>query len=396
MSGGQGQQGGQGTSDQMVNLALIVCTIFGIVILTWLFAPAYIKIPVFFIRKFEILMFKGGLNVIHILINLMHLPISTLSLSDLVSKLDSLLLYLNTANYAQVDLKQFNAINQELANLFRYPLVFFCLIFSLICLNRARGKTFKKKYVMNDLKNVSADNWPQIKPVQQIDLVKQNLEEGVWAMAKTPFDYAKENNLLQAKEIGNYKVWHVDDVTAYHNLSLQLGAIWPGLTRLPIHIKAVAVIFIARLDDDKKLSTHLIRQIALSASHGKLDFRNIQELAEKYQDHKVIRWLEDRHAYIYTLISRLLELTRATGVMATAELLWLKPVDRRLWYVLNSSGRQTAVIEVAGCASHLLAEKKLNRAIQTPMIKEAMRAFTLALNEILREDKGEIWHTKEG
>ena len=57
------------------------------------------------------------------------------------------------------------------------------------------------------------------------------------------------------------------------------------------------------------------------------------------------------------LIASLLEMARIDGVLASAEFLWLKPVDRRMWYMLNCVGRQTAVAEIAGLFAHWQAEK---------------------------------------
>ena len=57
-------------------------------------------------------------------------------------------------------------------------------------------------------------------------------------------------------------------------------------------------------------------------------------------------------SYALTLMGSMLELARADGVLAVAEFIWLKPVDRRLWYMLGSAGRQTPFVEVSGPSSH--------------------------------------------
>ena len=70
-------------------------------------------------------------------------------------------------------------------------------------------------------------------------------------------------------------------------------------------------------------------------------------------------------------------------------------VDRRMWYMLNSVGRQTSTVEVSGVFSHWLAEKRMERAVKTPMVKEAVSAYKAALEEILYVDESELWHSKE-
>ena len=92
-----------------------------------------------------------------------------------------------------------------------------------------------------------------------------------------------------------------------------------------------------------------------------------------------------RHAYVMTVMAAMLELSRCDGVLATSEFVWLKPLDRQLWYVLNDMGRQTPSIESAGVFAHLAAEKKFGRPLRVPMVDEAVVALGEALEEILYE-----------
>jgi len=84
-------------------------------------------------------------------------------------------------------------------------------------------------------------------------------------------------------------------------------------------------------------------------------------------------------------MATLLELARTDGVLATAEFLWLKPIDRPLWYMLNSVGRQTAFPEIAGVFAHWVAEKRLDRPLKVPMVEEAVKALEMAMKEIKYE-----------
>ena len=103
--------------------------------------------------------------------------------------------------------------------------------------------------------------------------------------------------------------------------------------------------------------------------------------------------MASRHAYVSTLLASLLEAAREGGVLATAEFIWLKPLNRKLWYLLNSVGRQTAVIEAAGPFSHWLAEKRVKRALKVPMIKTAVDALEESIADSLYVDRGDSWHT---
>ena len=243
------------------------------------------------------------------------------------------------------------------------------------------------------LKKQESENWPQINPVLSLDLVKEDIEKGPWAMAKLPINFCKENGLVNIKEKEGKKIWSLSRGPTQRIFVLQLGQLWKGPQALPIYMKALMVVFIARALKERDVANQLLTQIAVSATSGKLDFTGVEDLMKKYQDSKVLKWLEQRHAYVYTLMASLLEIARADGVLATAEFLWLKPLDRRLWYVLNSVGRQTSVIEAAGPFAHWLAEKKLKRALKTPMLKEALNALEVSIDDTLYIHEGERWHT---
>lgn len=79
----------------------------------------------------------------------------------------------------------------------------------------------------------------------------------------------------------------------------------------------------------------------------------------------------------------MLEAARTDGVLATAEFIWLKAVDRRLWYMLNSVGRKTAFPEVAGPFAHWKIEKRLRRPLKVPMVDTAVDAMEEAISEII-------------
>jgi intracellular multiplication protein IcmP len=129
----------------------------------------------------------------------------------------------------------------------------------------------------------------------------------------------------------------------------------------------------------------LLNQIAVSSTSDKLDFKGVRELVKKYKNTKFAKLAEHHHAYLLTVMATLLESARTDGVLATAEFLWLKPLDRPLWYMLNAVGRQTAFPEIGGAFAHWIAEKRMQRPLKVPMIDEAVKALDLAIKEIIYE-----------
>lgn len=105
--------------------------------------------------------------------------------------------------------------------------------------------------------------------------------------------------------------------------------------------------------------------------------------AKKHENTKLVQQIVQSHAYLLTVMAEMLEGARTDGVQAAADFLWLKPVDRRLWYMLNTVGRQTPFVEVAGPFAHWVAEKEMGRRLLVPMVEEATNALEIALKEII-------------
>ena len=380
----QGQ--GQGTSDQASNFFWLVGLIFGGGVAFWFFDSQYVVIPVFWIRVYEIdvMRFLGWLWA----------PAASFFHLDPpdFQQLDALQQYMLHAQPALVSWKKFAAINADLGHWTRYPIMLIFIGLAAIVYFKGAVR-FRNNYTMKTLRNVGQEVWPQITPVLSLDLVKEDIDKGPWAMAKPPLDFCRMHNLLSTKVVANKKIWVLQQKPSYRLFALQLGPLWKGVDALPIHLKALAVIFIARALGKRPIAKKILFQIAASAASGKLDFTGVTEELKNLDGARILDWVEKRHAYVATVLARLLEIARSDGVLASAEFLWLKPLDRRMWFMLNSVGRSVAVTEIAGPYAHLKAEKKLGRALKTPFVKGAVDALDEALQTILHVEKGEQWRT---
>jgi intracellular multiplication protein IcmP len=245
---------------------------------------------------------------------------------------------------------------------------------------------------MKDLADLEKMNWPQITPVIGLQLDKKDIDKGPWAMALTPMQFCKRYKLLdehkpQPREGMTRKEWNRIEVTlrrgqANRLFAIQLGAVWQGTKRLSPHGRALFAIFAARYHSDTKAAQKLLNQISASST-GKIDYTGVDELLRKYEGHKHIQEIVHQHAYVLTVMASMLEVAREDGVQASADFLWLKPIDRRLWYMLNTVGRQTPFVEVAGPFAHWVAEKQIGRRLLVPMVEEATNALEIALKEII-------------
>lgn len=378
----------QNATDQTANFFWFIVIIFGAVLIVWWLFRQWIVVPIYLARYYELDLLKYCLDAWTSVAGFLHLPIPHLS------NIHAVQAHILKTNASTETFDNFAEINDYVGKWTRYPAALLLLILAVIIYFRHTASRFRTSYSMKTLKKTEVQNWPQITPVLSLDLVNEDPEKGPWAMAKLPLDFCRENELIyQKKTTDGSRIWGLHRGPAHRVFVMQLGPLWRGCDSLPIHVKALIAIFIARAERERDVAKKLLTQIAASASSGKLDFTGVEELIQRYKNSRVIKWLELRHAYLNTLMASLLEIARADGVLATAEFLWLKPLDRRLWYVLNSVGRQTAVVEVAGPFSHWLAERKVRRALKTPMVKEAVNALEACMEDTLHIDAGERWHT---
>jgi intracellular multiplication protein IcmP len=381
--GGQGQQGG---SDSTSNLFWILAALVVGAMSLWYFKKDWIVSVAFHIRHAEMMLIVPMVKVWAQLMVWFHLPAPSLQPIYNWEK------FIQGSSYADVTFQRVIEMSQLVGSYLRFlvlpPLVIMCAY--LLFFHKAAQ--FRKQYTMKSLRRSEARNWPVITPVLDLDLTSTSIDKGPWAMAQPPLKFAKEKNILTLVTVQGKLQHSIDSALAQQQFIMQMGPRWRGAEALPIHMKALLVIFAARAEKERDLPKKLIAQIAASAQkNGKLDFSGVSQALKKYGRSRSIEWLSGRHAYVYTLMASLMEFARTDGVVASAEFLWLKPVDRRLWYMINSVGRQTAVVEVAGPFAHWLAEKTIKRALKTPMVEQAVTAMDGAVQSILHIPESELW-----
>lgn len=372
-------------NDNSLDFLWMVVIVIVAVALIWYFGRSYIAAGVFQVRYYEILGINFVLQGWSKLVQFLHLPFAvpnTQNLSEWLTYIQS--------KPGTVPFNTLADISTAVGKYLRIPIAIILAISAVHVYRANLQAKFKRIFNMSSLKKQEVKDWPQIAPVSNLDLIKDDINKGPWAMAMTPMEFAKQNNLLRIeKDVTGKTVVGLLSGSAHRIFSLQLGPVWYGPDKLPIHIQALFAIFAARANRDRAPSDQLLNQISASANSGKLNFTGTQELLKRNRDSKLVRRAIAHHAYVYTVMATMLELARTDGVLASAEFLWLKPLDRKLWYMLNSVGRQTAVTEVAGPFAHWLAEKKVVRPLKVPMVDQAVKSLDTALQEIIYEPEDE-------
>lgn len=287
---------------------------------------------------------------------------------------------------------QVTSISELIGDYLKYPIAVILGLFSIAMYFGHSGLHYKKTYNMQYLLDEEKVNWPQITPIAKLDLVNTELHIGPWAMGLTPMQFAKKHQLLQLERVlpvGGFSSAQAKIVAtlrredAYRIFTLQLGRYWTNVESLNIHTKALFAVFAARANRDREGATNLLLKIASSAASGKLDFSGAEELLKKHKDNNAVTKVIQSHAFVFTVMASMLLLARTDGVLASADFLWLKAVDRSLWFVLNSVGRQTPFSEVAGPIAHWIAERTIGHKLNVPMVEEAVKALDLAIQEVV-------------
>lgn len=373
----QGQGGGGGgTKDNHMGFLWIIFGVFILAAIIWYLFHAQIIQGIFYIKLAEI---------------------SVISL--FTDQLASMRAWIHHANPNTVTMGQVVVVAEAVGNYLRIPgAVLLMSLAAVVYFTDIRLK-FKKTYTMQTLAQVERENWPQITPVVSLDLVNEDIDTGKWAMALTPLQFVKRYQLVELQQTESTHQYKTRGLAPTMDLieskanavfASQLGKPWTGIDNLAIYVKALFAIFAARIARDSTQAKQLMQQIAASTKVGKLNFEGIDALLEQHREHPVVTKITQTHAYELTVMASMLSAARDDGVLAAAEFLWLKPVDRKLWYMLNNVGRRTAFCEVAGPFAHWLAEQAVGKKLRSPMIAEATRGLAIALETIIYTDESDL------
>jgi intracellular multiplication protein IcmP len=336
-----------------------------------------------------IIWYKGQKYIVIYYFKLKLLEIDVLSY--ITSNLDDVRTSILVSDPATTTFDTMLKVGQAVGYYLRIPCIVIIFFLAILVYTTNKVRIYKRIYSMRDLVNLEKSNWAQSTPIAGLDLMKADIDKGPWAMAMTPMQFCKRNGLLEeyrkapqegvSRKEGNKVMVNLRRGRANRLFAMQLGPLWAGVDRLPPHVKALFAIFAARANSDTAAAS-MLRQLNVSCT-TKLNFAGVDELCKKHVDSKLVKDVLSKHAYVLTMMASMLVLARTDGVQASADFLWLKPLDRRLWYTLNTVGRQTPFSEVAGIFAHWVAERDMGRKLMIPMVEEATNAMELALSEII-------------
>lgn len=380
MSAQGGQQGGQ---QGELTILWVIAFIGGIGLLLWHLYGDHLKYAFLHLKYFEIQFLRTILK---------PLPVDTSDLNLHLAHLMSAPCFEDLKACDRLGLEEAQTYAELTGIYLRFPLAVMAFFWGIRIFRQHVQVKFTRKLDMKKLAHKEQALWPQISPVLNVDLVNADVDEGPWAMALTPLQLCERHGLSHIKlnkPSGFSKNYtfsaSLHRAKAEQTFAQQLGRSWQGPEALPPHRRAVFSVLIARGCRDSQVAARLIGQFARSVAEkgGQLDLTGVDELWKKHWNNKLVQNVVQRHAYELTLFISLLLFAREDGVLASADFLWVKPIDRRFWYTLNSVGRQTPYAEVGGVFCHWKTETAIKRPLSIPMVKEAVDALEQALKDIL-------------
>jgi len=360
----------------------LILMVIALILMGWYYHHEKIVGFFFTLRSYEVVLFYYLFDPIYDLLTELDFQVPNPSYFLTMSQ------SLVRQDFAAITISQFQEAMAASGRVYVYPGGFFAMICTIYLLFFKSKSRLQATYTMRTLSDLESKNWPLITPVLDKNLVKDDIEEGPWRMADSPIKFAERHAMVKSVYEGGNHVAKLDRAKAEVVLAMQMGPLWNGLEPLPGYIRALFAIFAAKAENDAKGARALLNQIASSSQTGKLNFGGTQELLIKHVRSPKVGRAVGPHAYLLTVMASMLELARTDGVLATSEFLWLKPLDRRLWYMLNCVGRQTPFTEISGPFGHWVVEKRLRRPLKVPMVGEAVNALDVALSEIIYNPEG--------
>lgn len=217
-------------------------------------------------------------------------------------------------------------------------------------------KKSKRIHTAQSLMEAQVKSFSAIAPIIDRDLTRENPAE--WRSSEDPDLFAKKNRLV--KSDATFDRERAEKVFVDHlgNLHENDPRKWKP------HEQALFALFCEAIfeeEDGFASAEQLIDSLNYSARNKKHlpNFSLATPLYQKWlpqiNTHPDLKEMMRRHRYTRTLIYALMYETTDEGhyehtnkgVMNSAQFIWLKPVDRALWYPLNTVGRKVPFLESA-------------------------------------------------
>lgn len=254
-----------------------------------------------------------------------------------------------------------------------------------------KGGDFTKAYNLNSLIEYQSTYFEQLAPSAKF---QANTDDEVLAPQLKPFEWLIKHGI-------EAKGGAVDEEACAEAFKAQLGPEWTGVESASQHVQAlvlmagyhgistiknkVSVPHLGKIQVSERLRQELAG--AYTYKQGEERDAEVKRILEPLlKNKKLLAKIEEmtaNHAYASTALIALFTWARKTsGVFATSEMMWIKPVDRALFYALNNVGRSGAYhVEGGGPIAHFDAERVARRKLSEPRVEKAVWGVSTYLED---------------
>lgn len=282
-------------------------------------------------------------------------------------------------------------IGRGVATYIHWPLAAVFAGFGIHIIFFSPRNKFRTRHDLESFIKVQAKMWPVISPIVNFNPIKSS--------ARAPGDPVPSKLPLFAEAlspeewIAFHRIKVVNNIpdrdTARRAFLLQLGPRWNGSYEgQPAYIRALCAAFALKGVQRREESDDMLGEISQCWSAGgglNLSLPLAGKIDQLLKDDKVggqALPFANNHAYRTTAMLEMLRWARSRGgVLAPAQFLWLRGVDRTLWYALNNQGRRSFHTEGAAAMAHYMAEQNAKKPLPIPRIDTAL----VTLNQYMAE-----------
>lgn len=274
------------------------------------------------------------------------------------------------------------------AHFYKPGLIAFCAATIYYALFVSYKNKFRTRYDLEAFIKIQEKIWPVISPIVKLNPTKHSARiPGSMIPDKVPL-FAEA--FSPEEWISFHRIPVVNGVPDRERVRRaflsQLGPRWQGYEGLPPYMLGLMAAFALKGAQKREESDTFLGKLAVCWTPER-GFKATPELMAEIR--KILKDPEigglalkaaEKFAYRTTAIVGTLKWARFMGgVLAAAQFLWLRGVDRDLWYALNNLGRRTFHSEGAGAMAHYMAEDAAGKALPIPRLETAI----ITLNQYL-------------
>lgn len=275
-------------------------------------------------------------------------------------------IWINNINPANFSLRGLYVLNKTIG----FPFAIVTALFMVFWAGKLYlAKTYTRNLDTKTLAESEKEIWPGVIPSLVDDILAEDPVTGRWALSRSPVEFIKHHRLLNANgELNEEKARKV--------ITQTLGKKFKGLNSFNKYELALFGIFASAIIGDRKEAYAALDE--LNRSYERLGGKDVDvsigiDLVKKYAKDPRVKRLYKRHTYKNTVLYQsLMEARESIGVLPSAEFLWLKPLSRHSWYILNNVGRRVSWADTLGVFCHWITESIHGQGISKPYVENGV------------------------